>query len=389
MRVLASGDHHFDEHGRFAECVRVHEWMVDVARRERVDLFLSGGDIYERASTPLERQAVAEWLTRMAEVCPVVVAKGNHDRPRDCALLGRLRTEHPVIIEERAGVHYVAGAAVAAVAWPDRAELAAAMRGQAGSVVQIDGETLDLAARDAFRAVLLGLRAKLDACSGPRIGLGHWMVDGSIVSMGQPLLGMPLNVGLADLALLGAPLIVCSHIHRAQEWTYGDSRILYPGSPFRTDFGQLEEKTVVLANFEGAELKGVHTIATPCAPMVHLEARWRDGVFDEAIHLVEAERAGAEVRFRYSVSVEHRDAAHHAANECRNELLELGAVSVKVEECVIPTTRARAPEIAAAPTLAGKLSALWRARGDALSEERTSRVLAKVAALEEEVSDAA
>ena len=59
MRLLASGDHHFREHSRFAEAIRVHSWMVDVARERKPDVFLSGGDVYESASTPLEREAVA------------------------------------------------------------------------------------------------------------------------------------------------------------------------------------------------------------------------------------------------------------------------------------------------------------------------------------------
>lgn len=76
MKILASGDHHWDEHSRFDECERIHGWIASQIEYERPDVFLSAGDIYERASTPRERAAVAEWLVRVAETCPVVIAKG-------------------------------------------------------------------------------------------------------------------------------------------------------------------------------------------------------------------------------------------------------------------------------------------------------------------------
>jgi len=390
MRILCSGDHHWDEHRRFDECVRIHEWQVDVARRERIDLFLSSGDIYEGASTPIERQAVARsWLQPMAEICPVVISKGNHDRERDCWLLGRLKTRHPLIVEEQASVHHVAGAAVAAVAWPDRASIAAS--------VQAAGVSVDDAARDAFRTLLLGLAQQLAEHDGPRIGLGHFMVDGSVVSTGQPLLGMPLNLGLSDLALLGAPLVICGHIHKAQEWRFGDSHILYTGSPFRTDFGQLEEKSVTIAEFDGPRLVSVIRLATPATKMIHLEDEW--GVADSVnggrpCWLVgdgdPDDFPGAEIRFRYHVANDQRAAAKAAAAAMKLDLLNnYGAADVKLEEVVITTSRARAPEIAAATNLSDKLCALWTSRGDDLPEERRARLLGKVATLEVEANDAA
>jgi len=91
-----------------------------------IDLRYDGGTLrVEVASTPDERAAAAAWLVAMAEVCPVLLVRGNHDRRRDCALLARLTSKHPIIVEEGASVHHIGGAAIAAMAWPDRANLAA------------------------------------------------------------------------------------------------------------------------------------------------------------------------------------------------------------------------------------------------------------------------
>lgn len=378
MRILSSGDHHFDEHShRFAECVRIHSWMVDTAREEGVNLFLSSGDIYERASTPTEREAVAEWLTRMAEVCPVVISKGNHDRHRDAAILRRLRTKHPVIVEEAAGVHRVAGAAIGAMAWPETGYLAARLGSTEGT---------DFAVREALQACLRWIGMELDQHDGPRVLLGHFMVDGSAVSTGQPLLGMPINLGLTDLALARAHLGVMGHIHLAQCFDVFGAPHYYTGSSFRTDFGQLEPKTVLLAEFDGHRLVSTREIETPCTPMVHVHAEWHEelatiGGWKKSIE----EARGAETRLRYHVAVDQRSAASAAAAELADMMRAAGAISVKVEEVVITERRARAPEVALAATLTEKIQRFWEAKGFDPGDRR-GPLLAKASSLE--VADA-
>jgi exonuclease SbcD len=390
MRILASGDHHFDERRRFTECVRVHRWMVELAREEKPDVFLSGGDIYERASTPIEREAVAEYLTSMAEVCPVLISKGNHDRERDVELMRRLRTKHPIVVESRAGVHRVAGAAIGAIAWPEPAHLTAKAESSDAAGAGIRG---------ALANILRGLGTQLGEHDGPRILLGHLMVDGAATSTGQPLLGQPINVGLADLALAQAQLGIIGHIHRAQSFDVGGAPHWYTGSPFRTSFGELEPKLVLLAEFDQQhQLRQVEQIETPATPMVHVEDEWglivglkQDGWLcperDAGIGGVRDAR-GAEIRFRYRVSNEHREAAKAAAEKWRDAWLAEGAVNVQVEQEIVVETRARMPGVVAAVRPAEKLEAYWAAKGF-VPGERREPLLEKFAELESSDSDAA
>lgn len=404
MRILASADHHFDEHSpRWCECLRVHDWMVDLARDEHVDLFLSAGDIYERASTPLERQAVAEWLTKTAEVCPVVIAKGNHDRPNDCELLGRLRSRHSIIVEEQAAMHCVAGAAIATVAWPDRGVLLAQMKGS---------EETNLSMREALQDLLRGFGGEFEHHDGPRILLGHFMIDGSITSTGQPLLGQPINVGLSDLALSGAALGVIGHVHRAQSFVAcrpgpmysagcgpdGPNDIEqelapyhYAGSPYRTDFGQTEPKTVMLAEFDGQRLVSLQEIHTPCARMEHIELWWspelanfvpQQGLCFAFLPVFE-DLSNSEVRLRYHVQTDQREAAERRANEIADSMRSAGAVLVKVDPQVMVERRARAPEVARASSIADKLAAYWASIGFDPGDRRES-ILTKAISIEEQ-----
>ena len=352
MRILASGDHHFDERStRWAECINVHSWMVDLARAEKVDLSLSGGDIYERASTPMEREAVAEYKVRMAEVCPDVTARGNHDRHLDIEILSKLKSHHPIIVQERAGLIVVAGAAVATMAWPETSYLLAQHR---------DDQVADLAVRGALCSTLRGLGDGLALHDGPRILLGHFMVDGCVTSVGQPMIGKPVNVGLADLALAGAHLGLMSHIHKGQHWDIAGNPHYYMGSPFRTNYGERERKTVLLAEFDGARLVSVQEIDTPCARMIHVDAVW-DG--DALRFELDEPIDGAEIRIRYDVARDQRERADRAARELLDTWKAQGATQTKAVEQVTVESRARAPEVAAANTIPEKVTALWNSSG--------------------------
>jgi len=389
FRLLASGDNHWCKRIRFAECVRVHQWMTGIASELKVDAFLDGGDIYEEESGIEEREAVDEWLLSMADVAPVLIARGNHDRPADLLGHARLRTRHPIIIEERANVHWIGPAAVATVAWPDRSEFLARLA---------SAELADDAVITALRDVLRGLGDVLAAHDGPRILLGHFMVDGSKTSTGQPLLGQPIRVGLEDLALACAHLGLMSHVHAFQQWDIAGAPHLYIGSPFRTDFGQLEKKYVTFAEFDGARLVHLEQIETPATPMMHLDGNYvARALASFGEEEVEVDRIllwdrdpqvrGAEVRVRYAVPAHERAAAKQAEEGLRRELSERGASAITIEAEVIAERRARAPEVGRATTLADKVSAHWASIQ--YDPERRDELLRKTAQLEEEVRRAA
>jgi exonuclease SbcD len=388
QRVAVIADSHFDEHSRFEECIALHDWIVADAKKRRVDLFIHTGDVFERKSTPRERIAVANWLRSLAEVAPIVIVRGNHDVLGDLAIYRALRTRFPVTVEEAAGVHVVRGIAVAAVAWPRKAHLLASSDGGRDETEQV--------AADAMRNLLRGLGAQLATHDGPRILAMHAMVRGSITSVGQPLVGCDLELGLDDLALANAQIAALGHIHCGQDWMHGEMPIVYPGSPRRTAFGEIEEKGYVVIDIDNEGTAVWERVIVPATPMILLGARWWPTSdppafgFDGESSPTELARGGAveraEIRFRYEVSSDHRDAAKRAAAEVRDGLIAAGAAAVKVEEVVTATVRARAPEVAEAKTLDEKLHALWRARRDVPEPPRTERLLTKVHELEGEAA---
>lgn len=379
-RVAVVADSHFDETSRFDECVRLHDWIADDMRKRDVQVVLHSGDVFERRSTAKERAAFAAWLEKVTRFADVLIVRGNHDQVGDLPLFAKLKSgkkDFGIAVEEGADMHMVGGVAVGALAWPRRAEMLA--------------RAPDLDPADALRAVLRGLGERLRAASShsgpdgcPRILLAHAMVRGSVTSTGQPLVGGDMEIGLEDLALAGADFVALGHVHKSQSWAHGGVPIFYPGSPRRTAFGELEDKGYAFLEFKGKWLLNWEHVVIPATPMVLIEASWREGSFDiTSKAFPHAKRVGgAEVRFRYDVPADERDAAKRVALERRDKMLAEGAVLVKVEEEVIATTRARAPEIATAKTLPEKLRLLWEVRGIEMGKEREERVLGRLAEVE-------
>jgi len=323
MIITASGDLHCDETNRFDEFVRVHKWVAEQVAKEKPAAHLIPGDVYERGSTPREREAAAECIQAVADVCPVVITRGNHDRITDLLVLGRLKTKHPVIVVESCGFFEVGGLRLAAIAWPNRASIAAMI----GDPVAPDA--IDDVARELLRGVLRKL-----GTHDPHVLMGHFMVDGSKVSEhGQPRCGLELNIPLSDLGMARAAITIMGHIHCPQEWTWNERPILYTGSPFRNDFGETETKSIVVAdvNDHGVEWSRLVTLARQ---MLLGEDEWGVGPNGDQGFLVgwhgldPALAVGADVRLRYKVSSDMLEPAKLAAAEVEADLYRRGAALV-------------------------------------------------------------
>lgn len=379
MRLAFVTDNHFDSNSRFEETVRIHGWIAEDAARRGCTGTILGGDLFEGKSDPEERNAAGEWLLRMAELGPVVGVKGNHEIDADLDIFCRLSGRHPIRFHDRPSLDRIGEVAIACVPWPRKAHLLALL-GPASV------QESSAAAQQCLRQIFLGLAEELDAlpeCG--RLALAHVMIDGARTDHDQPIVGADMNVSLSDLALLRADFYACGHVHAFQGFRIGDAPGIYGGSPRHNNWGEPTEKSYAILEFDGPRLVGWERVPTPATPMVLLEAVWEgpDRAFCRNIPVGDFER-GAEIRLRYRVESDAREPARAAALKVAEVLRERGAVDVKVEEEVIPKTRARTPEVAAARTLPDQLAAFWASRGEDLSPARRERLLVKLGQLEEE-----
>lgn len=385
MKIALVGDTHADERHRFDEHNRIMEWIGCDAAARGCSLFLHSGDVWERKSTGLERLAVADWARQWTQTAPLVVVAGNHCDPLDIEWLGRLRTRQPVFAMTHPAVVHVAGCAIACLPWPRKAHLLA----QLPDVSRAEG---DRAAVDALTNILRGFGVQLDDHRGPRLFLGHVQTRGCRVSLSQPpLMGCDYELGLEDLSLVRAQFYALGHIHlgAGNEWTIEGAPAAYPGSPRRCNFGETEPKGYIIVEFDGSRFVGWERVETPATPMIQLTGAWRP---DHGLELSGMESAatlvGAELRLRYAVASEHREAARADAEQQRERLLAAGAVHVQLEPEIVVETRARMPAVVSARRPSEKLEAYWTAKGFDPGERRQP-LLDKFAELETSATDAA
>jgi DNA repair exonuclease SbcCD nuclease subunit len=381
--IVYLGDLHIEQGPRWEEVVRIHNWVADYLENVKPTMVVIGGDIYDGQSTPDDREFVSDWVLRLAAVCPVLVIRGNHDRLHDLLVIAKLKGKHPIVVEEGATVHRIAGCKIAAMAWPNTATLKAS----------------GLDERTALQNVLRGLGAEMAEDDGaiPIAAAGHWLISGAVASTGQPLLGLPVTVGLEELALLNVPIVLASHIHKHQVWSWGDVVVLYAGSPYRCNYGESERKYIIHTTWED----GVTTwqaVETPARAMLLLEGEYvgpmvvlpGDRIEEHGLVLHKdyqcSEITGAEIRVRFHVESDQREAASVEAQKLRDDLLALGAYSVKLEERVIAKTRARTPGISTTSTTAQQLETLWESRHEEIAGPRKARLLEKVAAIDTEAA---
>lgn len=380
MLIAHTADSHLsasDPHATLEEQVQWLIWIGQDAARAGATVLLHGGDLYEAASTPAERQAAAEVLSCWAELMTVLLVRGNHDRELDLHLLGRLRTRHGVHVLEQPGVVRLPGLDVACMPWPRRAQLAALT----GATSRLE---LGQAAAAGLRAILDGFGAgwRTDAA---RVLLAHAEIGGALLDSGQPLVAhcdVPLSE--VDLLATGADYIALGHIHRSQTL---QGRIRYPGSPRPTAFGQDDDPkgySLVEVALDKAPPVITHRVS-PARRLVTIEA-----VFDpESGHLSLDGNApgaeppvapGADVRIVFGVREDNRARAAADAQRYEERLFEGGVRSVKVDMRIATTHRVRSEEIRTARTTADRVRAWWTTRGG--EPARAAHILSKLATLE-------
>lgn len=345
------------------------------------------GDVFHERSAIEDRNHVAPRLQRMADVAPVVMIYGNHDRAGDLHILARLKARYPIHVLDAAGVIAVdlpSGdqATVFGFPYPHKAALVSAgvEHGLLGDVAARHLDTLFLAAA-----------AALEAAHGIRIMIGHATLAGSVSSVGQPM-GLDRDIAVSGALLERLPAEVpkiFGHIHKPQELLGA----YYAGSIGRNDWGEVEDKRYLVVEFEGPDwtpeeqpawrVARVTSHAIDVAPMYHVEGEltpegftWRVTRGPDGEELQPpASWTGAEVRVRYRFNAAETAALDRAPIHATFAQ----ATHVELEPIGVRERAARAPEVAAAATLAEKVAAFVRLSGVAW----TPALEAKLGALQQ------
>lgn len=354
-RLLQLGDLHLQTR-ELTDQQPVLDWVLS-ERIPNVDVVVIGGDLAGMAcphlSRPAERQAVVKFATGcVGEGCTVLVVRGNHDVPADWEFLNAIpgvywfdRPE-TVVIRPAPGRKAKAGVMVHVLPYPDRSWLAQ----QAAS----GGEATEMMTA-ALKAILVGFEADAADWDGPRLLSGHFNTRGAMVSTGQPMIGLDVEVPAEFFRGLDVPLVLLNHIHLGQEQDQGGTEVMHVGSPWPTTFGETEAKCVVEVDLE---TMGTGRIWTPCVPRITGELHWESQApSGYGWRGMVPQHKGARVRLKL-----HYDEGDDIDVEAARKLVG-DAIDVKIERCPVSRRRERAPEVVAASGPVDRFLAFEKSEG--------------------------
>lgn len=227
---------------------------------------------------------------------------------------------------------------------------------------------------------------------GPKILLGHWTISGCTTSTGQTLYGSDVAVSLEQLKGCGANAVLVGHIHKSQEWRLGDMLVSYCGSSHPVNWGELDEKSFSVIEFDeqtGAAISFTR-VPYPHKPMVKIDleftgeqvgGEWIARVYNEQFptEFIVKRFPDAEVKVCYSIPKEI--AAHVDDMYIRVLFNNLGIEIAAVERTIRAGDRERIANIGQIETTCEQYVAVCTAKGDTPREG----ALAKADEIDQEV----
>lgn len=245
MKILFLGDTHISErHGMggapselgLADFKRAADQVVQWAREHRPDTIVHLGDLFDRARpTPREYMAAFEFVAPLAEVAPLMILEGNHDRDTSQNALDVIGELDGVMINQRPDRISVTTEADTRGVWihtlpypPSGARLLEQWHDKAGRNAEL-GTGLGFILED------MAAHARDDSTGAMHILAAHVTFAGSLYSetrsVGQWDLAVPTDaLGYFDWTLAG-------HLHVRQPIPGGADRAHYVGPLTRWGFG--------------------------------------------------------------------------------------------------------------------------------------------------------
>jgi len=412
MKIAHTGDTHIRmAHKRWLTLDRALRDMVAQMREHEPDLIVHSGDLGEPNPTAQDLYCQAVFLQDLADIAPTIVVAGNHDSIEHLQVLARIETLHPLWISTSPDTLALADGQILqlsdlgldeiesvdlvihALPWPAKGNLLARLPEMPSS------EESDQVARQLLLDIFRGFKAERETAGyeGPSILLGHLEVHGAKMDSGQPVAGPGLKVGVEDLKETGADGALLGHIHARQRLS-DETHVVYSGSPCRLTWGEAgaEGKGWGLLDFDPAMARHdapvvYEWVDVPSPRLWTVEAEWESNLDNIGENIVwqfvatkmDRDEAGAlqklaepddELRFRYHVPEDQREAAKEQAEKEIASIWPGKRENVTVEAIVIPTDKARAPEIARLDDPSQMFDRWIAAEGHDLPEERRARL---------------
>jgi DNA repair exonuclease SbcCD nuclease subunit len=357
MKFLSTGDLHIG-----TECdddVRAStDEIADIAQKEGPDVIVFTGDIYDKTSSPEDREIAKNIVIKFASIAPVFIIKGNHDAKKDLLILGNLETKYPISVHERPFLvpYPDIKLSMHLLPWFTKAAWVAAKVGEDYNIESSNEAVSNLGISYLRSQVAM---AK-DIGMNRHIIFGHLTIAGARAENHQPLLGEGITFGYHDLVEAGFEAGAFGHIHLAQKFgrTDGGPTFWYNGSPAALDYG--ESAIGKRFTIYDTETRKVTTFPLKSIARITFDAVW-DGKLTPDINLVDAQHFNGG-RVKVKLLVEEGYSSDDGEKAVREFVFTYGnPLDLKIERATKPKDQVRSDEISKAKSAAEKLNAYWKA----------------------------
>jgi DNA repair exonuclease SbcCD nuclease subunit len=344
IRIIATADLHLTEGPRLDPATQTMEAMFatvveDPSSDHPPDLLIVAGDLFGRTvphrPTTAEREALEPWLVKWAEVCPIIIVRGNHDHPASLRRLQDLGGAFPLRVLDVEGL---------------------------SRVITPSGDLWLYALPYRPQGWSLDVEWPRGQGGIKPLVVGHLTVKGSVASGGEVLRGdREPSLGVDDLITdeINAPVIL-GHIHKPQtlvSQNSGRQTLIYPGSLWPADYAEEHEHGWVEVLYADHRVD-VSPHPSDHIPVRTVDARWEDGswVDEDGEEILLDGIKGKDIRLRLRCS--DVDASSCQWEEAEHSVRVWAPAHLTVERIIEPTERdARCAEICDAKDLRSKLAA--------------------------------
>lgn len=369
MRILSTGDWHYNA-GYDQDVDDSVIQIIEYADKDRPDLIVITGDVYERASDPGSRNVAAERIQALSNIAKVLVVRGNHDAPGDLKILERIVSKNGVEVFEQPYI-YQAGAntLIHVLPWLTKARWQACHP----SAEKAEGD------RTVSQLSLEYLKNNIALYPGYiHIVAAHMSIAGARAQNHQQMGADGICWGMDDMIDAGVFAAMLGHIHLKQD--LGSNLHFYNGSIAALDYGEIPDKYFSVLDTLTQEVEWIHLNTTHRQDVV---ASWTPIGVEIKEMPVQSHIEGA--RIRVNLHIEAGDNIDLAKQSVTSVFMDRGALEVKINPQVVPVSKVRAVDIAKAVKLSDKLKQYWAAN-ETPDEETQKDMLDKLAQLEDECS---
>ena len=274
MKILHTADWHIGKQlhkqSLAEEMTLFLDWLLTYIKKEKVDLLLISGDIFDVANpASKDREVYFKFLSHLIQLgTRTIITGGNHD---SIAVLNA-----PSVLLDYMGITVIGGAK------EDIIEEVIEVKNKKGGLEAVVAAVPFLRDKDLRRidpnqnqdrreAIREGMKQHYEILSEhcktyqkevPVIAMGHLYAKGASISESERDIGNQSSIN-ADIFTDVFDYVALGHIHRPQIVAKNES-IRYSGSPIALSFSEkTDEKSIVLVETEKAKIKDITIVPIP------------------------------------------------------------------------------------------------------------------------------